>query len=206
MMKPITVIPNEAGPLVAALLESAGWKAASATARADGTAEAPLDVVRRGQPVLSVPKDAKPSGRLRRIVVVHKGSRGDRAGMDAADEAAVASRAKIVVLHLPRSSPSTAAASMPFRMADHGTYDWSEWREEFLRRFCRCSPGVRIELRVGGGSRALLRDQVREERPDLVIVSGVRTLDSVRDVGTPVLVVPSIGHQRAARPRQQRSG
>jgi hypothetical protein len=155
--------------------------------------------------VLAVPKGAKPSDKLRRIVVVHKGSRGDRAGMDAADEAALATRARIVVLHVPRSSPSTAAASMPFRMADHGTHDWSEWREEFMRRFCRCSPGVRIELRVGAATTALLRDQIREERPDLVIVSGIRTFESVREVGTPVLIVPSVGHERAARPRQQGS-
>jgi hypothetical protein len=205
-MKPITVIPNEAGPLVAEVLESAGWTMAPQTSRADGTADAPLDVVRRGSPVLSVPEGAKRSGRLRRIAVVHKGSRGDRAGMDAADEAAVASRARIVVLHVPRSSPSTAAASMPFRMADHGTYDWSEWREEFLRRFCRCSPGVRIELRVGAATTALLADQVREERPDLVIVSGIRTFESVRGVGVPVLIVPSIGHERAAHARGQLSG
>ena len=205
-MKPITVIPREAGPLVTALLESAGWKAASGAARADGTAEAALDLVRRAKPVLAIPKDAKPADRLRRIVVVHKGSRGDRAGMDAADEAAVASRARIVVLHVPRSSPATAAASMPFRMADHGTYDWSEWREEFLRRFCRCSPGVRIELRVGAATTALLRDQVREERPDLVIVSGIRTFESVRDAGAPVLIVPSVGHERPPRARSQPSG
>jgi DNA-binding transcriptional LysR family regulator len=90
-------------------------------------------------------------------------------------------------------------------MADHGTYDWSEWREEFLRRFCRCSPGVRIELRVGSGTPAMLRDQVREERPDLVIVSGVRTFDAVRKAGTPVLVVPGVGFERAARRGQQGS-
>ena len=98
---------------MAALLEAAGWKAASTTTRADGTAEAALDVVRRGKPVMSVPRDAKPSGKVRKIVVVHKGSRGDRAGMDAADEAAVASHAKIVVLHVPRSSPSSTSTTRP---------------------------------------------------------------------------------------------
>ena len=204
-MKPITVLPNEAAPKVEALLATAGWKAASSKAPADGPTVAALDIVRRGDPVLSVPADARVTTKLRRIIVVHKGSRGDRAGMDAADEAAVASGARIIVLHVPTSSPSSTKASMPFRMADHGTYDWSEWREEFLRRFCRCSPGVRIELRVGSGTPAMLRDQVREERPDLVIVSGVRTFDAVRKAGTPVLVVPGIGFERAARRGQQGS-
>jgi hypothetical protein len=205
-MKPITVLPNEAASKAEALLAAVGWKAAPGTKRGDGRAEAALDVVRRGEPVLSIPADARPASRVRRIVVIHKGSRGDRAGMDAADEAAVASRAEIVVLHVPRSSPSSTKASMPFRMADHGTYDWNEWREEFMRRFCRCSPGVRIELRVGAASKALLRDQIRDVRPDLVIVSGVRTFDAVREVGTPVLIVPGIGHERAARRGQQVSG
>lgn len=205
-MKPITVLPNEAGPRVAALLASAGWTAASAEAPGEGRPSAPLDVVRRGDPVLSVPDGATSARKLRRILVVHKGSRGDRAGMDAADEAAVASRAEIVVLHVPRSSPSTAAASMPFRMADHGTYDWDEWREEFLRRFCRCSPGVRMVLRVGAGSTAMLRDQIRDERPDLVIVSGVRTFDAVRDVAIPVLIVPGVGYERATRRGEPVSG
>jgi hypothetical protein len=206
-MKPITVLPNDAAPQVEALLTGAGWKAASnRKAPADGRAVAALDVVRRGDPVLFVPAEAKPAKKLRRILVVHKGSRGDRAGMDAADEAAVASGARIIVLHVPPSSPSSTKASMPFRMADHGTYDWSEWREEFLRRFCRCSPGVRIELRVGPGTRAMLRDQVREEHPDLVIVSGVRTFDAVRGVGIPVLVVPAVGYERATRREEQVSG
>ncbi|HET9852113.1 MAG TPA: universal stress protein [Candidatus Limnocylindrales bacterium] len=202
-MKPITVLPNDAAPKVEALLAAAGWKGRSSKAPADGRAPAALDVVRRGDPVLAVPADARATRKLRRILVVHKGSRGDRAGMDAADEAAVASGARIIVLHIPRTSPSSTTGSMPFRMADHGTYDWSEWREEFLRRFCRCSPGVRVELRVASGTPAMLGDQVREERPDLVIVSGVRTFDTVRNVGLPVLIVPGIGHERAARRGQQ---
>ena len=198
-MKPITVLPNDAAAKVEALLAAAGWKAASSKAPADGRTIAALDVVRRGDPVLSVPAEARVAKKLRRILVVHKGSRGDRAGMDAADEAAVASGARIIVLHVPRSSPSTTKASMPFRMADHGTYDWNEWREEFLRRFCRCSPGVRIELRVGTGTPAMLREQVGEEHPDLVIVSGVRSFDAVRGIAIPVLIVPGIGYERATR-------
>ena len=205
-MKQITVVPGEAAPRVAALLAAAGWKASRKAARADAGAEAALDIVRRGDPVLAVPADAPVAERLRRIVVVHKGSRGDRAGMDAADDAAVASGAKIVVLHVPRTTPSSTTASLPFRMADHGTYDWSEWREEFLRRFCRCSPGVRVELRAGAATASMLRDQVREERPDLVIVSGVRTFDAVRRAGPPVLAVPSVGNERATRRGQQISG
>jgi len=202
---PITVVPSDAAPLVTDMLSSAGWETASSAAPRD-VPEDPLDVVRRGGPALAVPEGAAPPSRLRRILVVHKGSRGDRAGMDAADAAAVASGADIVVLHIPLSPASSSSGSMPFRMADHGSHDTSEWREEFLRRFCRCSPGVSMRLRMGGGERAVVLDQIREERPDLVIVSGVRSLNSVRDAGIPVLIVPGVGHEPAADRTRDPSG
>jgi nucleotide-binding universal stress UspA family protein len=173
----------------------------------DGDAAAAVDIVRGGDPAVYVPVDARPTSDLRRILVVHEGSRGDRAGMDAADEAAVSSGAEIVVLHVPLSTPSTTSASMPFRIADHGSYDWAEWQEEFLRRFCRCSPGVHVMLRVSAGSTTTIRKHMRDENPDLVIVSGpgdegARTstaLDAVLGGAAPVLVVPSVGKDRSAR-------
>jgi hypothetical protein len=213
-MKRITVVPPEAADLAHSLLDQAGWKAARIARDGDGDREqaraAPgetaIDVVRRGDPALYVPELADTAA-LRRILVVHEGSRGDRAGMLAADEAAVASGAEIVVLHIPPSKPSTTSASLPFRIADHGTYDWAEWRDEFLRRFCRCSPGVRVTLHVSAGGRTTLRNQLRDEKPDLVILSGPARGDSeigeVQDVvlggQVPVLLVPSVGRERAAR-------
>lgn len=93
---------------------------------------------------------------------------------------------------------------MPFRIADHAAYDWAEWRDEFLRRFCRCSPGVRVTLRVG--STAKLGDQLRVVAPDLVIVSGAEegglaageAFDAIVEGGAPVLIVPPVSHERLA--------
>lgn len=210
-MRPIAVIPATAGERVASLLRAAGWRAVSARGDDRHDRDRALDVVRHGDPAMYVPAAATPAHDLRRILVVHEGTRGDRAGVDAADEAAVASGAEVIVLHVPPPMPTSTSASMPFRIADHAAYDWAEWRDEFLRRFCRCSPGVRVTLRVG--SIAKLGDQVREAAPDLVIVSGPReggpapsgALDAVIEAAAPVLIVPSVGHGRSV-PRDSESG
>jgi hypothetical protein len=207
-MRRITVIPQGAMARVGPLLEAAGWHARPAKSAGDGGADpaAAMSVVRRGDPALYVPEKARTEA-LRRILVVHEGGRGDRAGMDAADAAAVATGAEIVVLHVPPSSPSTTSASLPFRVADHGTYDWAEWRDEFLRRFCRCSPGVRVTLQISAGSTGTLRNQIRDQAPDLVILSGPSEGDgddgethlAVLAGVVPVLIVPSVGRDRSAR-------
>jgi universal stress protein family protein len=205
-MRPIEVVPARATSLVAPLVDAAGWVAGPASSDDDGDVEVALGVVHGGDPALFVHLEAKPARTLRRIVVVHEGTRADRAGMDAADEAAVASGAEIVVLHVPPSTPSAAAASLPFRIADHGTYDWAEWQEEFLRRFCRCSKGVRVSLRVVPEP-AALRDLIRDVDADLVIVSGGGAVEDGKGdilgavIGgvTPVLIVPSVGRDRATR-------
>lgn len=210
-MRPIAVIPATAGERVASLLHAAGWRAVPEAQDRDGDPGHAVDVVRRGDPAMYVPAAATPAHELRRILVVHEGTRGDRAGVDAADEAAVASGAEIIVLHVPPSTPTSTSASLPFRIADHAAYDWAEWRDEFLRRFCRCSAGVRVTLRVG--SMAKLGNQVREAAPDLVIVSGPRegglaageAFDAIVEGVAPVLIVPPVGHERLA-PKEAESG
>ena len=207
-MRRITVIPPGAMASVEPMLEAAGWRAKPGRPAADPGADptAAMDVVRRGDPALYVPEKAR-TGALRRILVVHEGGRGDRAGMAAADDAAVATGAEIVVRHVPTASPSTTSASLPFRVADHGTYDWAEWRDEFMRRFCRCSPGVRVTLQVSAGSMETLRNQIRDKKPDLVIVSGPaegegeagETHLAVLAGVVPVLMVPSVGRDRSSR-------
>ena len=213
-MRPIVVVPATATDRVRPLLESLGWGAASGSPPGgDDQGSAAVAAVRAGEPALYVPPEATPAATVRRIVVLHEGSREARASMDLADDAALASGAEIVVLYAPRSRPSTTSASLPFRIADHGTYDWNEWRDEFLRRFCRCSPGVRVSLRVSAGSAETLRNQLRDEAAELVIVSGPgdggdagedlpggagEVLDEALESGAPVLIVPATGRDRSA--------
>jgi nucleotide-binding universal stress UspA family protein len=207
-MRRIAVIPADATDRVAQLLASAGWESDPVRG---GTADpaAAVDLVRRGEPAIVVPDPGRPASRLRKILVVHEGSREGQASMDVADEAAVAAGAEIVVLYAPGAPPSKTSASLPFRIADHGTYDWNEWRDEFIRRFCRCSPGVRVTLRVSAGSPETLRNQVRDEGADLVIVGGPlvpaqsdsdlgHVVEAVLEGVAPVLIVPATGRDRSS--------
>jgi len=200
----IAVLPGSAISRAEPLLAAAGWRGAAAGEEGDD-GRAAVSLAQTGRPVLFAPPEMDVARELRRILVVHEGSRGDRAGIDAANDAAVASGAEVTVLHVPSRFPSTTSASLPFRMADHATYDWAEWRDEFLRRFCRCSEGVEVTLRVGTGSTAAIRTQIAAEQPDLVIASSSRAEPGVReaieallDGDAPVLLVPSVGHEAAA--------
>jgi hypothetical protein len=183
----------------------AGWEAVTTPGEVEAGARAALDLVRRGNPALYVPRTITTVTELRRILVVHEGTREDRAGIDAADEAAVASGGEVIVLHVPPSAPSMSSASLPFRMADHGAYDYAEWRDEFLRRFCRCSGGVRVTLRMSIGSIDNLRKEIGAANADLVIVSGPgevesgrsKVLEAVLEGVAPVLIVPSVGQDPA---------
>jgi hypothetical protein len=208
-MMPILVVPGSSLGRVEPLLAPAGWRGEPAPADGDD-AEAALALARTVRPVLFVPREGEVATELRRILVIHGGGRGDQAGMDAADEAAVSSGAAVIVLHVPPSSPSTTAGSLPFRISDHGVHDSAEWQEEFLRRFCRCSEGVEVSLRVGAGSAAAIREQIVGERADLVIASSPGhelepgtggAIRSALDVA-PLLIVPSVGDERPSRRRQ----
>ena len=197
-MTTITVLPQSAMQRAERLLTAAGWEGTYSGEWGDD-AEAAVSLARDGRPALFIPEGIDVPGRLRRIVVVHEGGRGDRAGIDAANEAAVASRAEVIVLYVPSTMPSATSGSLPFRMADHAAYDWGEWRDEFLRRFCRCSEGVEVTLHVGAGSTVDLREQISNERPDLLISSvpsdadGGAAIDGVLGVPAPVLLMPSVG-------------
>lgn len=203
-MMTITVLPRGAMPRAERLLAAAGWQGAPSREEGDD-AKAAVAIARSGRPVMFIPEETGVPGQLRRIVVVHAGNRGDRAGMDAANDAAVASGAEVIVLYVASTTPSTNSASLPFRMADHGAYDWAEWRDEFLRRFCRCSEGVVVTLRVGAGSTTDVREQIANEHPDLMIASGPPELgggaaiDDVLGVTAPVLFVPAVGQELSGR-------
>jgi nucleotide-binding universal stress UspA family protein len=209
-MIPIEVVPRNRHRQAAAFLATAGWTTAESS-RAGDDVEAAMSLASRGYAVLFVPEASELPTHLRRILVVHEGTRGERAAVEAADEAAVASGAEIVILHVPSPVPSRAPASLPYRLADHGSYDWEEWREEFLRRFGQCSDGVRVTLRVGGGSAAAIADEIHGSGADLVVVSTPRgwrsdgrdAITAAFESDVPVLSVPAVGHASTGGSRQQ---
>jgi nucleotide-binding universal stress UspA family protein len=151
-VRPIVVIPAEATFRVRNLVASAGWEIRSEGAPGVGGIDGALGAAGEGHPVLFLPPGSRVSRRLRRILVPHEGSPRVAWGLRAADEAARATGAGITVLHVPVPDPPTEAGSFPApRVADHGEYGWGEWRAEFLRRFCRSSEGVSVDLLVATG-------------------------------------------------------
>lgn len=210
-MRPIAVIPASALSSVERLLAAAGWQGKRVPKGWADDAGAAVALADSGRTVLFVPPGAPVPRHVRRIVVVHGGSRAERAGVDAADEAAVATRAEVVVLFVPSASPPIAAASLAFTMGDHPEHDWAEWREEFMNRFCRCAEGVALSLRVAtGGTARSVPFTSRQVRADLVIVTRDGGSDPSRAATLvailaacpcPVLVVPAAGKAREIRER-----
>ncbi|HXG26963.1 MAG TPA: universal stress protein [Candidatus Binatia bacterium] len=208
-MMDVAVVPASAQERIEALATAAGWRAVTSE-EIPAEAKTALEVVRKGTPVLLVPDETRIPKRLKRIVVLHEGTRADRAGVDAADDVALRTRAEVIVLHVPGPVGDATAATLAFRLADRGTDDWAEWREEFLRRFCRCSPGVRVTLHVAPTDPDEIATRIRGERPDLVIASGGDTdprhpageaLPRIRGLA-PLLVVPSLGQEKPRRRRR----
>lgn len=202
-MRPVSVIPARASTRVAGLLEAAGWRAERAPAGWAGDPAAALRLAGSGRWVVFVPRRVSVPRAIRRIVVIHGGSRAERAAMDAADAAAVATGAEIVVVHSPSATSRGDAVSLPFGLGDHPAHDIDDWRDEFARRFCRCSEGVTVSLRVANWSPAKsVPLQAREAHATLLIGA----VDSRTDYGPsgtleaiigaspcPVLLVPAAG-------------
>jgi hypothetical protein len=203
------VVPPRASPRVQTLLANAGWSVEPAPADAGDDPTAAIRLARRGQTALFVPPRIVVARVVRRVLVLHGGSRAERSAVEVANETALASRAEIIMLHVPSAVPSTYAASLPVRIEDHAAYDWGEWRDEFLRRFSRYSPGLTVSLHVALGPPAeAFRGQIAQFRPDLVVTSGAvsanadrgHSLANLLEVARcPVLVVPRVGQTDKTR-------
>lgn len=205
----VLIIPGRAAPRARRLLDSAGWTLEPGPHDLDvGSA---LAAAAEGRPVLFVPSGARVARRLRRILVLHEGSPSVAAGVDAADEAAVASGAEITVLHVPTVEPPATAGSLPApHLADHAPHDWEEWRREFLERFCGRSPGVPLRLEVATGPPVeSMLGAARRFRSDLVVSTwkgelgpgrAERLKSVVLDAPSPVLILL----EREAAPRRTR--
>ncbi|MBF6557995.1 MAG: universal stress protein [Acidimicrobiales bacterium] len=196
-MRTIAITPPGALRRAAPLAAAAGWELEPSP---DGHTEADDAALATGEPLLVVPPQARVARRLRRILVVHEGSPLVAPAVELADEAALQSGAEIVVLHAASASRPRAPGSLPApRFVDHSGYDWAEWRAEFLRRFCRCSEGLCVNLEVAVGQPAVaVPAALPRLRPDLVIATWkgqagagrgrlIRLL--LREASSPVLVL-----------------
>ncbi|MGH2378080.1 MAG: universal stress protein [Candidatus Limnocylindria bacterium] len=198
-MTTVTVVPGMAIRRMRALVGAAGWRAEPASPRARSASHAVSLAL--GRPTLFVPSAARVPRLLRLIVALHGGSPAEAPAIELADAAAVATGARIAVLHVPSASPPRDPASLPLRLEDHADQEWEEWHREFVRRFCGCSPGVVVTLHVCPGPPELsVPAEARRVRADLIVAArvrgrGARTLAALADhAPCPVLML-------AARPR-----
>ena len=135
--------------------------------------EAALRAGRGGRPVLFVAPGARIATALRRVLVLHDGTPGATVGVRAGERVALASGAEVAILHVPALEPPPEPGSLPApRIVDHEHYDLPAWREEFLRRFCRCSPVVSVTLDVAiGPPAAAIPERARALRADVMVMT-----------------------------------
>jgi hypothetical protein len=66
-------------------------------------------------------------------------------------------------------------------MIDHQGSDWSDWREEFDRRFGRISPGMLVSVELASGAREeSILTMARELGADLLILAWSGVLEDNR--------------------------
>jgi alpha,alpha-trehalase len=119
---------------------------------------------------------------VRRVAVLHDGTPASTPAVEAADHIAASSGAGMVVVHASNGEAPAAPGSLPaLRVADHGPYDWQEWRDEFLRRFCPVSPGVPLSLELVSGPPVVsILDAVSRQRADVVVAAWTGDPDPTR--------------------------
>jgi nucleotide-binding universal stress UspA family protein len=208
-MRAVYAMPSGGLSRARRLLARTGWLVEPAPDGGADDAPAAVELAAMGRPVVFMPRTAPVARALRRIAVVHGGSRGETRGIEVADAAAVATGAEIVTLHAPAAHRPGDPAGLPFGLGDHPEHDWAEWREEFARRFCPCSEGVAISVRlVSGPPVGAVAREAGRIAADLLVVSVVRRSDAgeaellagiVAAAPCPTLILPP-----PAEPRQHR--
>jgi hypothetical protein len=178
---------------MAELAAAAGWDVKPSRAAA-ADLEAALKAGAAGRLVLFVSPGSRVPTYLTHVLVPHDATPATSAVLATVGGAPLWSHAEIVVLHVAAAESLSQPGSLPApRMIDHDCYDWSDWREEFVRRFCRFSPGmlVRVELATGAREESILR-VARQLRADLLVLawSGALEANRARTVRSICAVAP----------------
>jgi hypothetical protein len=189
----ITIIPGALAGEMAELATAAGWDVKPSRAAA-ADLEAALKAGAAGRLVLFVPPGSRVPTSLTHVLVPHDATPATSAVLATVGGAPLWRHAEMVVLHVASAELPSQPGSFPApRMIDHDCYDWSDWREEFVRRFCRVSPGmlVRVELATGAREESILR-VAHQLRADLLILawSGVLEANRARTVRSVCAVAP----------------
>ncbi|HEV7206383.1 MAG TPA: universal stress protein [Jatrophihabitans sp.] len=145
------------------------------------------------KPVVVMPDNrAKPPAAVARALVPLEATTTSAAALEETLNALAGAGVDIVVLHV--LDPMRAPAYW-----DHPGHAAEAWVTEFLARFCRHRPDVRMTVRTGAAEESI-PDVARAERVDLVVLVWSQRLDPGRarivrrtlgSVGVPVLLVPA---------------
>jgi nucleotide-binding universal stress UspA family protein len=145
------------------------------------------------KPVLVVPPEARPDGRIDTMVAPHDGSAEYRQALGDVIGLARASGMRVVVVHVH------APDSLPW-FEDQPQHERDAWSREFLARHCGVPiHDLDVELRVGTPAREI-GSVAREARADLIALgwrrdltpghaSTIRELLALSDV--PLLLIPA---------------
>lgn len=146
---------------------------------------------RARKPVVVVPEIQTPRRAIARALVPLEATTESASAIAETMDILARAGVDIVVLHVldPRQAPA---------FWDHPGHADEVWKGEFLARYCRHRPGIRMTLRSGVAEESIA-DVARDERVDLVALAWSRRLDpgrakvvrsTLRNAGVPVLLVP----------------
>ncbi|MDQ6900837.1 MAG: universal stress protein [Candidatus Dormibacteraeota bacterium] len=189
----ITIIPGALAGEMAELARAAGWDVKPSRA-ATADLEAALKAGAAGRLVLFVPPGSRLPTCLTHVLVPHDATPATSAVLARVGGAPLWSHAEMVMVHVATAELPSQPGSFPApRMIDHDGSDWSDWREEFGRRFGRLSPGMLVSVEVVTGAREeSILTVARQLRPDLLILawSGVLEANRARTVRTVCALAP----------------
>jgi Universal stress protein family len=178
----ITIIPGPLAREMAELASAAGWDVRPARAAAADLEAAPMAGA-RGRLVLFVPAGSRLPSCLTHVLVPHDATPATSAVLATVlGDTSRWSQAEIVMLHVAAAELPSQPGSLPApRMIDHQGSDWSDWREEFDRRFGRISPGMLVSVELASGAREeSILTMARELGADLLILAWSGVLEDNR--------------------------
>jgi nucleotide-binding universal stress UspA family protein len=125
-------------------------------------------------PVLVVPPDARPTERVRRVLIAIEGSLTSRRSLKRTIELATDAGVELIVVHV------ADVDSIPM-FSDQAVYETEAYATEFLARYVRAAPAARLELRVGIPADEILA-AADDTAPDLLAIGWYQDADPTRGV------------------------
>ncbi len=125
-------------------------------------------------PVLAVPPDARPTERIRRVLIAIEGTPRSRKSLKRTIQLATDAGLELIVVHVADTD------SIPM-FSDQAVYETEAYATEFLARYLHAAPAARLELRVGIPVDEIL-NAADEAAPDLLAIGWHQGPDPSRGI------------------------